>query len=59
MTEPEARKELTEALALLLQLRDVGAMGERELADVAPAIGIQVKEVESAIGAWLAAKGQQ
>jgi hypothetical protein len=59
MTEPEARKALTDALALLLQLRDVGAMGTNNLSAVQPAMDIARDEVRSAAIRWIAAKGQQ
>jgi hypothetical protein len=59
LTEPEARKALTEALALLLQLRDVGAMGTIYLSAVTPAIAIAAAQVKSSVTKWIEAKGQQ
>jgi hypothetical protein len=59
VTEPEARKALTDALALLLQLRDVGAMGTNNLSAVQPAMDIARDEVRAASIRWIAAKGQQ
>jgi hypothetical protein len=59
VTEPEARKALTDALALLLQLRDVGAMGTIYLSAVTPAIAIAAAEVKSSVTKWIEAKGQQ
>jgi len=49
----EPRQELVDALALLLQLRDVGAMGQTFQAIIEPAIVVAKDKVRTAVDAWV------
>jgi hypothetical protein len=53
-----ARAELVDALALLLQLRDVGAMGQRFQALVAPAIERSRETLGAKVDAWIASEAK-